>query len=103
MKHRIALLSGCLALVAGAAAAIPTTDKAPTTEPAPLFSTWNESITADAPLPAVPTESMELAVTGPCGCIPRPGCPFPFPWPPTWPPGGPVFDPFPLPTPDWLF
>lgn len=101
MKFRIALLSGFLALVASAAAAIPTTNEAPATEPAQVLSAWDETLTADlAPRAAQPP--MELAVFGPCGCIPRPDCPFPFPFPPTWPPGGPIFDPLPIPGP-WLF
>lgn len=102
MKMRIALLSGLLALVAGAAAAIPSPDNEPATEPARSLFAWDEIRAAEPTTPAVQPESMELAVFGPCGCIPRPDCPFPFPFPPTWPPGGPIFDPLPIPGP-WLF
>lgn len=95
MKIRIALLSGILALVAGAAAAIPTTDKVPATETAQVLSAWDEILTADLAMPAVQPESMELAVYGPCGCTPRPGCPFPIPFPVPWPSGPTIFNPFP--------
>ncbi len=99
MKTRIALLSGLVTLVAGAAAAIPSTDNEPATEPARSLFAWDGVLTAEPATPTVQPESMELAVFGPCGCIPRPDCPFPFPFPPTWPPGGPIPIPFPIPNP----
>ncbi len=99
MKMRIALLSGLVTLVASAAAAIPTTDKEPATEPARGLFVWDEGLTAELATFAVQPESTELAVYSPCGCTPRPGLPFPFPFPLPWPPTGPIFDPFPIPGP----
>lgn len=102
MKIRIAILSGSLALAAGAAAAIPTTDQESAAEPSPVLFTWDEFLGADlsalAPPPVQP-ESMEIAVYGPCGCTPRPPCPFPFPFPRPWPGGPEIFFPFPIPDP----
>ena len=101
MKTRTLLLSGSLLLVPGSAAAVPTPavpERPAETAPAP---NWDElRVHATPPLlpPAADPTSMELAVFGPCGCTPIPGCPLPIPLP--WPPGGPtIFNPLPIPNP----
>ncbi len=114
MKKRIALFSGCLALAAGAAAAIPTAHEVQATGPATVLPGWDEIVSSnlDADLasdfslhfaaPAAQQESMKLAVYYPCDCTQGPACPFPFPFPfpRPWPPGGPlIYNPFPHPGP----
>ena len=99
MKTRIALLSGLLTLAAGVALATPTTQSVTAADQDQDLSAWDGdwAIPAAAYSLNVPTteqEPVELAVYWPCGCIPRPGCPFPLPWP-----GGPIFSPLPIPGP----
>ena len=102
MKLRIAFLSTLFLFLAGAAMATPTVGEAPD---AALTTVWDlgqvappahgYALASQAPV----QESTELAVFGPCGCTPMPGCPFPIPWPspgPTFPLPG----PFPAPSPD---
>ena len=97
MKMRIALLSGLLTLVAGAALAIPTTQSvtAADQDQDQVLTAWDELLTPSIVDPTLEPDAVELAVYGPCGCIPIPGCPFPLPWP--WPPGGSILVPFPGP------
>ena len=97
MKLRTALLSTFLLFLAGAAMAVPTAGEQTDPAEAGFLAAWDTEPVA-APTgyalvaPAPVQEPTELAIFGPCGCIPIPGCPFPIPWPSP----GPTF-PFPLP------
>lgn len=101
MKTRITLMSGLLTLAAASAMAVPTSTTSTSADPAPDSSTtaWSQiqaylpstdsppSFSISTPAPATD----QLALFGPCGCIPIPGCPFPISMP-----GGPtIFNPFP--------
>ncbi len=106
MNLRIALASASFLFLAGAALATPTTGGTPDSGPAPFVTPWDLEPVATPDhgyafaLPTHAQEPTELAVYGPCGCTPMPGCPFPIPWPspgPTFP--FPVPFPFPLPGP----
>ena len=100
MKYRIAFLATLFLFLVGAAMATPTTGEPPVPGGVELAAAWDlDSLAAPdgyaLGAPAASQEPTELAVWGPCGCTPIPGCPFPIPWPV---PGGPtIFNPFPLP------
>ncbi len=103
MKYRIAFLSLLFLFLAGVAMATPASGEAPAPDDAMLAAAWDlEPVAAPdngyalAPHAGV-EEPTELAVYWPCGCTPRPGCPFPVPWP--VPDGPTIFNPFPSPDP----
>ena len=98
MKLRTTFLSLFSLFLAGAALATPTTGEVPGPDAAAFLADWDlDSPVTDGYALAPPPpaqEPTELAIFGPCGCTPMPGCPFPIPWPSP----GPTF-PFPLPGP----
>lgn len=101
MKLRIALASALFLFLAGSALATPTGGEAPDRGAAAPAAAWDLGPVATSPtgyalaVPRSVQAPTELAVYGPCGCTPIPGCPFPIPWPL---PGGPtIFNPFPIP------